>query len=143
MRSVKIAVFFLCSSGISVCGGLAFGPARLVEVVRHALLAARDLEQLAVEIDVPLRVDPGGLERAVERDAMAVPLGVDEHTVAVEDQRLHLRSRRTRGQATFDSSSLPRFAPPNCVIFSLNSCFSASYWAPSTFSGSYLLFFLW
>src|SRR5688572_28621324 len=70
-------------------GRLAVRPTVPVEVVRHALLATRDLEQLAVELDVPFGVDAGRSERAVERDAMAVALGVDEHTVAVEDQGLH------------------------------------------------------
>src|SRR4030095_11396672 len=68
---------------------LAVWPTVLVEIVRHALFAAGDLEQLAVELYVPLGVDTGRGERAVERDAMAVALGVDEHTVAVEDQSLH------------------------------------------------------
>ena len=89
MSSVKIAVLRLCSSGISVAAVLAVGPAGFVEVVRHPLLTARDLEQLAVEVDVPLGVDAGCRERAVERDTMAVSLGVDEHTVAIEDQGLH------------------------------------------------------
>jgi hypothetical protein len=104
-----------------------------VEVVLHALFAAGDLQKLAVQLDAPLRFDAGFGKRAIERDAMSVTLGVDEHTVAIEDQCLH---ESERCQATFDSSSLPRFLPPNWAIFSLNSCFSASYWAVSTRSGS-------
>src|SRR5690606_13229050 len=47
-------------------GRVARGPAVRVEVVRHALLAARDLKELAVKLDAPRDVEPGLLERFVE-----------------------------------------------------------------------------
>src|SRR5690606_21391404 len=108
-------------------------PAELVEVRAHPLLAASDLEQLAIEIDVPRDVETALGESAVERDAMAVALRVDEDSVAVEDQSFH---HVGFAQATFARTSPARFVPPNCAIFSLKSAFSASNWAPSTRSGS-------
>ena len=86
-RSVKIAVLLLCSSGISVSAVLPVGQPLCVEVVRHALFAAGDLQQLAVELDVPFGVDAGLRECAVERDAMRGP--------------------RRRGSASSSSASSP------------------------------------
>jgi hypothetical protein len=63
-------------------------PAELVEVGPHALLAAGDEQQPAVEVDVPFGVDAHLLERQVEAHPMRVALGVDEHAVAIENQRL-------------------------------------------------------
>src|SRR5690606_3667120 len=104
-------------------------PARLLEVRPHALLAAGDLEQLAVELDVPGDIEPDVGEGTVERDAVAVALGVDENSVAVENQSLH---DAAFAHATFARTSPARFEPPNCAIFSLKSAFNASNCAPST-----------
>src|SRR5690606_27428319 len=98
-------------------------PAGRLEVGGHALLAAGDLQQLAVELDVPGDVEPDGGERSIEGDTMAVALRVDENAVAVEDQCLH---RDAGAYATFARTSPARLAPPNCWIFSLKSAFNAS-----------------
>src|SRR5690606_5157195 len=131
LEDLGLALVEVQDEGVLV---LRFGrPAELVEVRTHPLLAAGDLEQLAVEIDVPRDVEPDLGESAVERDAMTVALRIDEDPVAVEDQSFH---HVGFAHATFASTSPARFVPPNCAIFSLKSAFSASNWAPSTRSGS-------
>ena len=60
------------------------GPVRIVEVVAHALLAARDLQQLTIRLDTPLDPQVSSGERAIERHTVAVTFGVDENAVAVE-----------------------------------------------------------
>src|SRR5690606_4429878 len=64
-------------------------PAGLLEVGTHALLAARNLEQLAVELDIPFDVEPHFGKRAVERDAVAILFRVDEDAVTIKNQCLH------------------------------------------------------
>jgi hypothetical protein len=60
------------------------GPIRLVEVVAHALFAARDLQQLTVRLDTPLDPQVFCGKRAIERHTVSVTFGVDENAVAVE-----------------------------------------------------------
>jgi len=54
--------------------------------VQQPLAAAGDLQQVAVDVLVPAPGQPCVVERAVERDAMAVTLGVGQRAVDVEDQ---------------------------------------------------------
>src|SRR5690606_40383732 len=77
----------------AVLGDGLLGPAVLVEVGPHALLAPGNEQQLAVEIDIPLGINAELGEGLVEAHAMAVTLGVDEHAVAIEYQRLDHPSR--------------------------------------------------
>ena len=60
------------------------GPVRIVEVLAHALFAARDLQQLTIRLDTPLDPQVSSGERAIERHTVAVTFGVDENAVAVE-----------------------------------------------------------
>ena len=70
-----------------------YGKLLLVEVGAHPLLAAGDEQELAVKRHVPFGVDAHLRERAVEADPVAVALGIDQHAVAVEDDRLEHASR--------------------------------------------------
>ena len=55
-----------------------------LQVVLHALLAARHLEQLVVVVHVPIEIVAEFLEGHVEGHAVTVALGVDDHSVLVE-----------------------------------------------------------
>ena len=57
------------------------------EQAGQALLAAADEDLLLVLVDRPPDGQPELLEGLVERDQVAVQLGVGEHAVAVEDER--------------------------------------------------------
>ena len=57
------------------------------EQAGHALLAAADQQLLTVLRDGPADGQAELLERLVERDEVAVPLGVGDNAVAVEDER--------------------------------------------------------
>jgi hypothetical protein len=105
--------------GIGACG-----PAELVEISAHALLAAGHQQQLGVEFDAPLRIDAHGCERPVEAHAVAVALGIHEHAVTVENDCLE--GHGSRGpQAALARTSVARFVPPNSAIFDLNSALQA------------------
>ena len=91
------------------------------EQAGHPLLAARDLELDRVLLLGPFDRKPELAERLVERDAVAVPLGVSEDAVAIEDQRAH----QARPWA-------PNFAMCSFAISS-----TAARWATNSFGGSY------
>src|SRR5690606_30972458 len=65
------------------------GPAGRLEVGANALLAAGDLQQLAVKLDVPESVETEFREGPIEGDALTVSLGIHQHAVAIENERLH------------------------------------------------------
>ena len=68
--------------------------------VAQALLAAGDVEQAPVRAHVPVPAQAGLGERAVERDAVSVALGLGERAVDVEDDRRDAAVRTEGGGVT-------------------------------------------
>jgi hypothetical protein len=83
----------------------------LVEVHSHALLAAPRLQQLSVLLHTPLVLEAFFFESQVEGDAVAVPLCLCDHAVAVEQQCVEVvqpHRQRERGQSVPFESGLHR-----------------------------------
>lgn len=60
----------------------------VLEILVHALLAPSDLEQVAVQVDVPFVLEALAGEGLVEGNAVPVLLGIDEDSVAIEQESL-------------------------------------------------------
>ena len=58
-----------------------------LQVVRHPLLTAADLQQIVVFVHTPFHVEPELGESPVERHTVAISLRVDNHSVLIEDER--------------------------------------------------------
>ncbi len=61
-----------------------------VYVMQNSLFSARDGKKLAVKPNRPIPIEAGLRECAIERDPVAVTLGVRQGSVHVEDQRFQL-----------------------------------------------------
>jgi hypothetical protein len=59
-------------------------------VMFHALLAAAYLEQFVIIVHTPLICETELFESHVERDAVAVSLGINDHAILVEEYRFNL-----------------------------------------------------
>jgi hypothetical protein len=72
-------------------------------VMHHALLAACDRQQLAVQLYVPIPGQAGFLEGGIEGQAMAIAFGIGQRAIDVEDQGLQHGAQHSPGRSISSS----------------------------------------